>query len=27
VQGRREDKASSVALADIVADLRARLAA
>jgi prolyl-tRNA synthetase len=27
VQGRREDKASTVALADIVADLRARLAA
>ena len=27
VQGRREDKASSVALPDIVADLRARLAA
>jgi len=27
VQGRREDKASSVALADVVADLRARLAA
>ena len=27
VQGRREDKASSVALADIVADVRARLAA
>ncbi|MEP6503622.1 MAG: proline--tRNA ligase [Betaproteobacteria bacterium] len=27
VQGRREDKASSVAVADIVADLRARLAA
>jgi len=27
VQGRREDKASTVALADVVADLRARLAA
>jgi hypothetical protein len=27
VQGRREDKASSVAVADVVADLRARLAA
>ena len=27
VQGRREDKASSVAVADIVADVRARLAA
>jgi hypothetical protein len=27
VQGRREDKASAVALGDIVADVRARLAA